>query len=319
MNLLFCGTPDFAVPTLHKLLAEKFSVLAVVTQPDRPRGRGQRVSPSPVKEAALAAGLYVYQPESIKDESVRRFLEKMKPDAIVIIGYGRIIPAALLELPKYGWINLHASLLPKYRGAAPINWALVEGETVTGVTTMRLDPGLDTGDIFLQRECAIDSDDTAVTLGRKLSELGADLMLETLRGLKAGTIPPRPQEHNRATLAPRIKKEDGRIDWKQPAARIANLVRGLQPWPGTYTSFRGQSCHIWRARPKAAPATSDTTVNSGLLVVPLGRDRRLLVACGQSSWLELEELQPENRRRMSARDFLNGLRPALRDAGERFE
>lgn len=313
MNLIFCGTPEFAVPTLQKLLAEKFSILAVITQPDRPRGRGQKISPSPVKEAALAAGLHVYQPETVKDESVRAFFEKMKPDAVAIIGYGRIIPAPLLELPRYGWINLHASLLPKYRGAAPINWALVEGETKTGVSTMRLDPGLDTGDILLQRECVIAPEDTAVTLGRKLSELGADLMLETLRGLETGSLRPRPQDHSRATLAPRLKKEDGKIDWTQPAMRIANLVRGLQPWPGTYTLFRGHSCHIWRAHPVSAPPKSDVPPTPGILVL---QDRRLLVACGQSSWLELEELQPENRRRMAARDFLNGLRVR---AGERFE
>lgn len=315
MDLIFCGTPEFAVPSLRRLLAEKFSLLAVITQPDRPRGRGQKVSASPVKDVALEAALHVYQPEKIKDESARRFLEKMQPEAIVIIGYGQIIPADLLDRPKYGWINLHASLLPKYRGAAPVNWALIEGETITGVTTMRIDAGLDTGDMLLQRECPITPDDTAVTLACKLSELGAELMVETLRELEAGTITPQPQDHSRATFAPRLKKEDGKIDWTQPATRIANRVRGLQPWPATYTTFRGQLCHIWRARPTPAVPTPDVPAAPGLCVA---RDHRIFVMCGEQTWLELEELQWENRKRMSARNFLNGLHPALRDAGERF-
>lgn len=317
MDLVFCGTPEFAVPTLRRLLAEKFPILAVITQPDRPRGRGLKLSASPVKEVALAAGLHVYQPERIKHESARRFLEQMKPDVVVIIAYGQIIPADLLGLPKFGWINLHASLLPKYRGAAPINWTLIEGETITGVTTIRIDAGLDTGDILLQRQCSISPDDTAVTLERKLSEVGAELMVETLKGLEAGHITPRPQEHSRATLAPMLKKEDGKVDWSQAAPRIANRVRGLVPWPGTFTTFRGETCHLWSARPSPAGPPEKTTAPAEPGVLWAGQGR-LLVACGQGSWLELAELQMPNRKRASARDFLNGLRPALRDSGERF-
>src|SRR5579864_6628387 len=241
LNLVFCGTPQFAVPTLKKLVDAEFRVQLVVTQPDRPKGRGLGLVSSPVKESALRLNLPITQPDRIKtNEEFRAQLTALKPDAIVVVGYGRIIPQWMLDLPPLGNINLHASLLPKYRGAAPIQWAIANGETVTGVTTMRIDAGLDTGDILLQKEVSIAPDDTAETLAPRLAAIGAELMVETLRGLSAGTIQPRPQDHSRATLAPILKREDGLIDFQRTAAETNNRRRGLQPWPGAFTSFRGR-------------------------------------------------------------------------------
>ncbi|MBI4461731.1 MAG: methionyl-tRNA formyltransferase [Acidobacteria bacterium] len=314
MRVVFCGTPEFAVPTLAALVREKFDVAAVITQPDRPKGRGLRLAAPPVKLAARKLGLRVEQPEKgMKGEAGPRLLEELGPEAVVIVGYGQIIPAELLERPRHGWINLHASLLPKYRGAAPVNWALVRGETRTGVTTMRLDAGLDTGPIFLQREEAIRDDDTAVTLGARLAELGAELMVETLRGLAAGTLQPRPQDDAQATKAPLLKKEHGRIDWSWPARDISNRVRGLVPWPGAYTSFRGELCHVWWAVPAEPPDGHAAT--PGTLVVESGK---LYVACGAagSEWLSVEEVQLAGRKRWTAREFINGLHVKT---GDRFE
>src|SRR5258708_4684116 len=241
MRIVFCGTPSFAVPTLKHLLAQiDFEIVGVITQPDRPRGRGQEVSFSPVKEAALAANLAVHQPEKIRAPETEALLLKLAPDCIVIIAYGQIIPAKLLPIPKLGWINLHASLLPKFRGAAPINWAIVNGETRTGVTTMRIDAGMDTGDMLSQRVIEIGSKETAPELAARMAEAGAPLMTETLRGLAAGTIAPKAQNHAEASYAPMLKKEDGRIDWKRPAVENYNRMRGVAPWPWSYTKFRGQ-------------------------------------------------------------------------------
>jgi methionyl-tRNA formyltransferase len=225
MRIVFCGTPSFAVPTLKHLLAQiDFEIVGVITQPDRPRGRGQEVSFSPAKEAALAANVAVHQPEKIRAPESEALLQKLAPDCVVIIAYGQIIPARLLPIPKLGWINLHASLLPKYRGAAPINWAIVNGETRTGVTTMRIDAGMDTGEMLLQREIEIGPQETAPELAARMSESGAPIMAETLRGLAAGSIAPKPQEHAKASYAPMLKKEDGRIDWKRPAKEIYNRM-----------------------------------------------------------------------------------------------
>src|SRR5256886_9834628 len=222
-NLVFCGTPRFAVPSLEKLAEAGFRMQLVVTQPDKPRGRGMELTPSPVKQRALELGLQVAQPDKIKNnEEFRSQLSTLKPDAIIVVGYGRLIPQWMIDLPPMGNINLHASLLPKYRGAAPIQWAIAQGETVTGVTTMRIDAGLDTGDILLQQELPITPDDTAETLAPALAAIGADLMVETFRGLRAGTIHPRPQDHSQATLAPILKKEDGLIDFSLPATQIFN-------------------------------------------------------------------------------------------------
>jgi len=301
LNLVFCGTPQFAVTTLEKLVAAGLDVRLVVTQPDRPKGRGLELVASPVKQSALKLGLPLTQPERIKsNDEFRAQLSGLKPDGIVVVGYGRLIPQWMLDLPGLGNINLHASLLPKYRGAAPIQWAIARGETVTGVTTMRLDAGLDTGDILLQTEAAIASEDTAETLAPRLATIGADLMVETLRGLQAGSITPRVQDHSQASLAPILKKEDGLIDFSSAAAEIFNRMRGFQPWPGAHTRFRGKGLEILRARPasEAMPAAELRA-----------QADRLLVGCGQGSSLELLELQIEGKKRSSARDFIHGYRP----------
>lgn len=320
MKVVFCGTSEFALPTLKRLVAEKFGVAGVITQPDRPKGRGLTLTPPAVKVAAQELGLRVEQPEELRGESGRKLLGQLAPEAIVIVGYGQIIPADLLDLPKYGWINLHASLLPKYRGAAPVNWALIRGETLTGVTTMRIDAGLDTGPILLQREEPICDDDTAITLGQRLAELGAALMVETLRGLAAATLTPRPQDHSQATKAPLLKKQHGLIDWTLRARDIYNRVRGLLPWPGAFTAFRDKLCHIWWARPVAEPPAGSShrawreerELVPGTLVV---EHHRLYVLCGEKTWLRLEELQLADRKRVAAGDFINGLRL---QTGERF-
>jgi methionyl-tRNA formyltransferase len=310
MRIVFCGTPEFAVPSLRRLLSDSFfSVEAVVTQPDRPRGRGHAVAASPVKQVALEAGAHVYQPESMKSDSALAFFKRIAPDAVVIIAYGQIIPQRLIDVPRLGWINLHASLLPKYRGAAPINWAIVNGETSTGLTTMQIDAGMDTGPILLQRTMDIGADETAPELAQRMAEAGAPLIAETLRKLDRGEITPRPQDAAQSSLAPRLSKELGRIDWGLSAAEIYNRIRGLAPWPGAYTSFRGQLCHVW-GRPAAAGKAQDQAPGS-IHVAAEG----VHVACGGASCLHLEAVQMEGRKRVTAREFVNGARLA---AGERF-
>jgi methionyl-tRNA formyltransferase len=258
-----------------------------------------------VKEAALRAGIEVYQPAKLKEPAAVEFLSRYRPDAMVVVAYGHILPKWLIDLPRLGCINLHASLLPKYRGAAPIQWSLIRGEPVTGVTTMRIDVGLDTGDTLLKREVAIHDDDTAETLGARLSQLGADLMIETLRRLERGDLTAQPQDHSQATLAPILKKEDGRIDWNFPAADIWNRIRGLRPWPGAYTNFRGKNLHIWSAsRPAAAESMP---LAPGTLVA---ERTRLRIVCGQGTMLEPREIQLEGRKRLATRDFLNGVKIA---------
>ncbi len=303
MKLIFCGTPEFAVPTLEKLITEQFSVDLVVTNPDEPSGRGYELKVPPVKQSALRYGLEVFQPPKLKDPATVEFLSRFRPDALVVIAYGHILPKWLIDLPRLGCINLHASLLPKYRGAAPIQWALSRGESVTGVTNMRIDEGLDTGDILLKREEAIQDEDTTETLGERLSRLGADLMVETLRRLERGDIQAQPQDHKQATFAPILKKEDGRIDWTLPAKEVWYRVRGLRPWPGAYTMFRGKNLHIWAAG--VPTATEPCLLEPGTLMASHGN---LFVACGQKTRLEAKEVQLEGRRRLPARDFLNGVR-----------
>src|SRR5215470_9414273 len=232
-DLIFCGTPRFAVPALEKLAAAGHRIHLVVTQPDRPKGRGLELVAAPVKQSALTLNLPISQPDRIKsNDDFRAQLTAIKPDAIIVVGYGRIIPPWMLDLPPLGNINLHASLLPKYRGAAPIQWAIANGETVTGNTTMRLDAGLDTGDMLLQRELAIHPDDTAETLAPPLAAMGADVLVETMQAIEAGTIQARKQDNALASLAPLLKKEDGQIDFARPAIAIYNRLRGFQPWPG---------------------------------------------------------------------------------------
>src|ERR1700686_500188 len=250
MLLVFCGTPRFAVPTLERIVDAGHSVPLVVTQPDRPRGRGMELAFSPVKDAALRLGIDVLQPPAIKSNpEFRESLAAIAPDAIIVVGYGRIIPQWMIDLPRFGNLNLHASLLPKYRGAAPVQWAIANGEPVTGVTTMRIDAGLDTGDVLMQREISIGGEVTAETLGPKLASIGADLMVETLRGLENGQVRPTPQDHAQATLAPILKKEDGRMDFTRSARDLFNRLRGFQPWPGAFTMFKGKTLQVHRAQP----------------------------------------------------------------------
>jgi len=300
LNLVFAGTPRFAVSTLDMLIDTGFPVRLVVTQPDRPSGRGMELAASPVKLRAQQLGLPITQPEKIKENhELRAQLAAIRPDAIVVVGYGRIIPPWMIDLPPLGNLNLHASLLPKYRGAAPMQWAIARGETVTGVTTMRINAGLDAGDILLQEPVSIAPEETAESLAPRLAGIGAELMIKTLHGLKAGTIHPRPQDHTQATLAPTLKKEDGRIDFTRSAREIFNRLRGFQPWPGAFTSFRGKNLHIWEAKP------IDRSLPPGAL---RSEHETLLVGCGGNSALELLVVQPEGKRRVSARDFLHGHR-----------
>jgi methionyl-tRNA formyltransferase len=281
MRIAFCGTPQFAVPALKHLIAQSdFEMAGVITQPDRPRGRGQEVSFSPVKETALGAGIPVHQPEKIRAPEAQDLLQKLAPDVIVIIAYGQIIPARLLPIPKLGWINLHASLLPKYRGAAPINWAIVNGETKTGVTSMRIDAGMDTGEMLLQREMEIGPAETAPELAARMSELGAPLMTETLRGLAAGTIVARAQAHEGASSAPMLKKEDGRIVWSRPAQEIYNR------------NDLGEQ----------HPAQNNVATPGALLV----QQNAVMVRCGGATYLRVLSVKLEGRKQVSAGEFVNG-------------
>jgi methionyl-tRNA formyltransferase len=301
MDLVFCGTPQFAVPTLQALVDAGHHVRLVVTQPDRPSGRGMELTAPPVKQLAQKLALPIAQPERIRNNAeFRAQLEQLAPKAIIVVGYGRIIPQWMLDLPPLGNLNLHASLLPKYRGAAPIQWAIANGETITGNTTMRIDAGLDTGDILLQRAEPIGREETSVTLAPRLAAAGAELMVETLRGLEADNITPRPQDHARATLAPILKKEDGRVDFSRTAHEIHNRLRGFQPWPGAFTTFRGKNLSVIEAKPSSA------AVSPGALRI---EGETLLVGCAQSTALELLTLQPEGKKKMSARDFTNGYQP----------
>ncbi|HEY0564763.1 MAG TPA: methionyl-tRNA formyltransferase [Terriglobales bacterium] len=302
MRLVFCGTPQFAVPTLEVLHQAGHDIALVVCQPDRPKGRGMELAAPPVKQRALALGLPITQPERIKNNAeLRAKLEDIKPDAIVVVAYGRIIPKWMLELPRFGNLNLHASLLPKYRGAAPIQWAIASGETVTGNTIIRLEEGLDTGDMLLVREIAIDTDDTAVTLAPKLAQSGSQLMLQALAGLEAGTITGVPQDHSKATLAPILNKEDGLISFERTAKEIHDRFRGFQPWPGAFTTFRGKrltvhACHL----------TNEPGIEAepGTMIIEHNGD--LSVVCYDGTLLILDEVQVEGKKRVRAAEFMNG-------------
>jgi methionyl-tRNA formyltransferase len=304
MRLVFCGTPQFAVPSLRRLAAAGFKLELVVTQPDRPQGRGLGLAAPPVKQAAQELGLPVVQPEKIKaDQEFQDQLKLLQPEAIIVVGYGRLIPSWMLTLPPRGNINLHASLLPRYRGAAPIQWAIAQGETVTGVTTMLLNEGLDTGDILLQQEALILPEDTALTLAPRLADIGADLLVETLYGLERGDVHGVSQDHSRATLAPLLKKEDGQVDFNRSATEIQNRLRGFQSWPGASTQFRGKNLKIITAHPSSLKPT--------LLLSELRwHAEKLLVGCGGGTTLELLQVQPEGKKAMSARGFVSGYRPA---------
>ena len=305
MRIVFCGTPAFAVPTLQSIIAAPdFEVVAVITQPDRPRGRGQAVTFSAVKQAALDAGIPVRQPEKIRAPEARELLQAFTPECFVIIAYGQIIPEGLLPLAQCGWINLHASLLPKYRGAAPINWAIAHGETVTGLTTMRINAGMDTGDMLLQKEIEIAPHETAPQLAARMSEAGAPLMLETLRGLVDGSVTTKEQNDELATYAPLLKKEDGRINWTRRAVEIANHIRGFDPWPGAFTTFRGKTCQLWG---EAIPGRTDGGCSGHVAALAEGE---LRVACGDTTVLRVEAVKLEGRSKVSAQEFVNGARLA---------
>ena len=307
MKLVFCGTPQFAVPSLEALTAAGFDVRLVVTQPDRPQGRGMTVTAPPVKQTAEKLNLPVIQPEKIKaNPEFRNKIESLAPDAIIVVGYGRLIPAWMLELPPRGNINVHASLLPRYRGAAPIQWAIANGETTTGVTTMLLNEGLDTGDILLQSRTEIRPEDTAITLAPRLASMGADLLVKTLRALEQGTVHPVAQDHSQASLAPILKKEDGVVDFHRAAVEIVNRLRGFQPWPGAHTRFRGKDLKIIAAR----PAPTSTMIAPAELMV----DGEKLFAGSGGRALELVQVQLEGKKVMTALEFINGYKLKL---GER--
>jgi methionyl-tRNA formyltransferase len=302
------GTPHAAVPTLERLLTDGHEVVAVWTQPDRPAGRGNNLTASPVKEFALKHNLPVYQPAKIKTAEAAALFASHEADAAIVVAYGRILPASFLSAPRFGCINVHFSLLPKLRGAAPVQWAIARGEAKTGVTTMLMDEGLDTGAILLQERTPIGALETATELMTRLAEMGAGILSRTLANLEA--IEPREQEHEAATFAPVLRREDGQIEWTRAAAEIERMTRGFQPFPTAYTTHDGRRLIIWRA--EVVKETQDT-FSPGEVISARGSE--LIVACGDGTQLRLEEVQPEGKRRLTVRDFLNGARIAL---GEKF-
>src|SRR5215213_3717412 len=308
MRIVFMGTPQAAVPTLRRCLEDGHEVVAVWTQPDKPSGRGNKVSFTPVKEFALSHGLSVFQPARIKNDEAKQLFTSHDADLAVVVAYGRILPDEFLRAPRRGCINVHFSLLPLYRGAAPANWAVINGETETGITTMFIEPSLDTGPILLQRKTPIAEKETVPELMQRLSEMGAELLGETLTRLD--DLTPRPQRDTDATFAPVLNKEDGLIHWSQSAFAIERRVRGLQPWPNAYTSFNSKGLTIWSAE---LSTTSHANAAPGEIIVA-HRDE-LVVSCGEQTSLRLIEVQPEARKRIPARDFINGLHPKV---GDRF-
>jgi methionyl-tRNA formyltransferase len=304
MKIVFMGTPQAAVPSLERCLSDGHEVVAVYTQPDRPSGRGNKITFSPVKECALGHGLPVHQPLKIKTPEAIELFRSHQADVAVVVAYGRILPETYLTAFPHGAINVHFSLLPKYRGAAPVNWAIVNGERETGVTTMRMDAGLDTGDILLQHATAIGGRETSIELMERLSFLGADLLSETLARLDS--LNPVQQDHDQATFAPIMKREDGLVDWHMTAVDISNRVRGFQPFPSAFTYFRTGKLTFWASSDLEA---DDLGGNPGEIVRAELDDLR--VACGRGTILKIKELQPEGKRRMAVRDFVNGSKPAV--------
>lgn len=311
MRIIFMGTPAIALPTLEHLLTEGHEIVGVFTQPDRPSGRGNKLAAPPVKEFAVEHNLPVFQPTKIKTPEMHEHFASLQSDLAVVVAYGRILPQHLLDTPRLGCWNVHFSLLPKYRGAAPVNWAIANNEPVTGVTIMQMDAGLDTGDILLQTECWISREDTTVSLGERLARIGADALSAALTAFQAGTLTRTPQDHSQATFAPMLAREDGLIDWTQPAEMIACRIRGFQPWPGGFTTLNGTRVMIWKARSVTSAGLPSGTPGTLVSSTPAG----LLIACGEASFLQAEELQLEGRKRLSAKDFMNGLRLS---AGMRF-
>lgn len=301
MRIVFMGTPEFAVPSLEALLASEDEVVGVITQPDRPKGRGHELAPPPIKLVAQRSGIPFLQPLKIRTPEFLESLAAWKPDLIAVTAFGRILHAPILNLPPMGCINVHGSLLPKYRGAAPVQWAVINGETETGITTMLMDEGMDTGSMLLQERIPILPDDTAGTVAPRLAELGGRLLVETIRQLKVGAIAPRAQDHSQATMAPLLKKEDGVIDWTGSAQSIVNRIRGLSPWPGAYTFHGQERWNIW----KAAAIHEPVQGRPGTILA--GSKQSLKVATGNGV-LELLEIQTANSKRMSVGQFLAGHR-----------
>jgi methionyl-tRNA formyltransferase len=311
VRLVFMGTAEFAVPTLQRLVSEGYTLGAVVTQPDKPSGRGQMMHASPVKRNALEHQLNVHQPATLKDDSARVFFERLQPDCIIVVAYGKLLPPWLIRLPRFGVVNLHGSLLPKYRGAAPIQWALANGETETGVCTMQIDEGLDTGPVYFCEKTTIHAEETIPQLSERLADLGAELMIRTLSGLVSGSLHATPQDQSRASLAPILRKEDGYIDWRWPAQTVHNRVRAFNPWPGTVTQFRGGICRILKSKVgrllEVAESPGSITASKGLVTV----------SCGDGVGLELIEVQLPGRKPVSGSDFANGMRIQAGDCFER--
>jgi methionyl-tRNA formyltransferase len=303
MRVVFLGSGAFAIPSFEALIEAGHDVAALVTQPDREKGRGRALAPPPLKPVAEARGVPVHQPRRVREPAAQELLRALAPDIQVVVAYGQILPRSVIDIPPGGTVNVHGSLLPRYRGAAPVQWAIVNGERETGVTTMLIDEGLDTGPTLLSRSTPIGADETAADLEPRLAVLGAELLVETLAGLAAGTLKATPQDHGRATLAPLIRKEDGRLDWTMPAEPLSRRVRGFHPWPGTFALWRDQPLKVLRARPEAdGPAAPGEIV-----AVDKGG---VVVGCGQGTRLRLVEAQPESRRPMSAAAWAAGVRLA---------
>jgi len=311
VRLVYMGTAEFAVPTLHRMVNDGYTVAAVITQPDKPSGRGQLMHAPPVKRTAQELHLRVHQPSTLKDESARRLFDDIQADCIVVVAYGKILPPWLVRLPRFGVVNLHGSLLPKYRGAAPIQWALAGGETETGVCTMRIDEGLDTGPVYLCEKTTIQNDESLQQLSERLSTIGAALMSRTISGVVAGSLQAIPQDHVRASLAPILRREDGYLDWNWNARVIHSRIRAFNPWPGTVTRFRGSICRILKARVSQdvnlAEAPGSITATRGVVTV----------ACGAGSRLELLEVQLPGKKPVSGSDFANGMRIQSGDCFDR--
>jgi len=302
MNIVFMGTSDFSIPALDMLLERGEKVVDVVTRPDRPKGRGRKLAASPVKKFAERKGINIFQPINVKDESFISKLRELKPDIIVVVAFGRILSKEILEIPRFGCVNLHASLLPGYRGAAPINWAIINGENMAGLTTILMDEGLDTGDILLQKEVEIEEDDTAESLHDKMADMGAELLLETLHRLREGSITPVPQNHSQATLVPIIMKEDGIIDWTKDGAQISNLIRGLTPRPGAFTYLHGKIFKIFRC---IALKGDSKGITPGTITEIEKEGVRVSTGKG---FLLIKEVQLQDHKKMGVADFLRGHR-----------
>ena len=304
MRIIFMGTPDFAVPSLEALLRSDYKVVGVVTQPDRPKGRGQKLVFSPVKQLAQHHGLPILQPEKMKSPELLQALADWRPDILAVTAFGRILPKNILDLPLGGCVNVHGSLLPQYRGAAPIQWSLINGDTETGITTILMNEGMDTGPMLLQQTVAIEPDDTSAELGNRLSKVGGELLVETLKGLENKTVLPREQDHDKATYAPPLTKEAGLIDWTKSAEHIANCIRVLSPWPGCYTFLQGQRLIIWKTVVETQTQRELLPANGPGIITSV--DENSFEVVTGNGMLRVTEIQPGNKKRMTVKKFLQG-------------